>query len=67
MLKQFGYTEEPVDSAYGVYASADQASYLRYLLRNDSANRWARLASHQPALIRFFYRQSPDYLQPSAF
>jgi len=66
MLKQFGYTDEPVDTAYGFYLAADQAAFWRYALRNDFADRWARLASHQPALIRFYYRQASDYLVPIA-
>ena len=64
MLKQFGYTEAPVDSAYGFYSSPDQDAYLRYFQQHDFANGWAPLARHQPALTRFFYRTSPDYLLP---
>jgi len=67
MLKQFGYAETPIDSAYGFYSSPDQDAYLRYFQQHDFANGWAPLARHQPALTRFFYRQSPRYLRPGVF
>jgi serine/threonine-protein kinase len=67
MLKQFGYAETPVDSAYGFYSSPDRDAYLRYFRQHDFANGWTPLATHQPALTRFFYRQSPDYLRPEIF
>jgi serine/threonine-protein kinase len=67
MLKQFGYTEEPVDTAYGFFATSYQSSYLRYLRAHDFDRRWERLASHQPALTVFCYRQHQDYLQPIGF
>jgi len=68
MLRQFGYTEDPVDSAYGFAAGLDLASYQRYLRSaNDFDHRWERLASHQPALTVFWYRQHQDYLQPVGF
>jgi hypothetical protein len=67
MLKQFGYTEEPVDSAYGFFPSAVLDSYQRYVRANDFDHRWERLASHQPALTGFWYRQHQDYLQAGFF
>jgi serine/threonine-protein kinase len=66
MLKQFGYTEEPVDSAYGFFTGpADE--YLSYLRPKDANHRWERLASHQPALTVFSYRQHQDYLVATEF
>ncbi len=67
MLKQFGYTEEPVDSAYGLYAATNFTSYQRYLRDHDFDRRWERLASHRPALTVFWYRQHQDYLEPGLF
>ena len=67
MLKQFGYTQEPVDSSYGFFASNYKAPYLRYLRARDFDHRWERLASHQPALTVFSYRQHQDYLLPTSF
>jgi hypothetical protein len=67
ILKQFGYAETPRDSAYGFYSSPDRDAYLRYFQTHDFANGWAPLARHQPALTRFFYRQSLDYFRPETF
>jgi hypothetical protein len=67
MLKQFGYTGEPVDSAYGFFPSPDFDSYQRYVRATDFNHRWERLASHQPGLTIFWYRQHQDYLQPGFF
>jgi predicted Ser/Thr protein kinase len=67
MLKQFGYTGEPVDSAYGFSPTSTLQVYQRYLRAHDFEHRWARLASHQPALTVFWYRQHQDYLQPASF
>ena len=35
MLKQFGYTEEPVDSAYGFLSAFGFTAYIRYLRAHD--------------------------------
>ena len=67
MLKQFGYTEEPVSSAYGFFPSPAFTSYQRYLRAYDFDHRWERLASHQPVLISFLYFQHQDYLRPISF
>ncbi|HEX3227717.1 MAG TPA: protein kinase [Pyrinomonadaceae bacterium] len=62
IVKQLGYADEPIDYATGF--SQDQR-YLDYLRENDlSPRRWDKLASGQPALITFWYRQSPVYLWP---
>ena len=67
MLNGFGYAAEPVDSAYGFIPSPVVGSYQRYLRATDAEHRWERLASHQPALTTFWYRQHQDYLQPAFF
>jgi serine/threonine-protein kinase len=66
MLKEFGYTEEPVDSAYGFFPGP-VVLYQDYLRASDFDHRWERLASHQPALTVFWYRQHQDYFQPFFF
>jgi serine/threonine-protein kinase len=59
----FGYTEPPVDSHFGFDGGS---SYLEYTERHDpSPDRWARLAMQQPPVVRFWYRQSPRYMQPA--
>jgi len=67
MLKQFGYTEEPVDSAYGFVSTSNFDSYQRYLRTHDFGHRWDRLATHQPALTVFWYLQDQHYLEPIRF
>jgi serine/threonine-protein kinase len=68
MLKQFGYTEEPVDWAYGFTTGLALPSYERYLrAASSSDHRWEHLPSHQPALTVFWYRQHQAYLQPGYF
>ena len=62
IVKQLGYTDEPADSATGF---TQERAYLDYLTKNDrSPRRWDKLASGQPALVTFWYRQSSDYLRP---
>jgi serine/threonine-protein kinase len=62
LVKQLGYPDEPADYATGF---TQEQAYLDYLTKNDSSpRRWDKLASGQPALITFWYRQSLDYLVP---
>jgi serine/threonine-protein kinase len=57
LLKTFGYTTPPGDSAYGM---AVDRQYLGYVHDTDpSRTRWQRLSAGQPAAIYFWYRQSP--------
>lgn len=61
MIKRLGYTDRPTDSASGLSYNSD---YLRYVEQNDKAiNRWSQLTKGQPAAIRFWYRESPRYLE----
>ena len=62
LVRSFGYTEPPVDSHFGFDGDA---SYLDYEERHDpSPDRWARLATMQPPVVYFWYRQSPRYMVP---
>jgi hypothetical protein len=54
ILKQLGYTEQPQSTAYG-FDCCDAAN-LRFV-EQHGARRDALLASHQPPVIRFWYRQ----------
>src|ERR1700752_2251309 len=57
IVKKFGYTAQPGDSAYGMTSDRE---YLDYVHDTDSSPaRWQRLSSAQPAAIYFWYRQSP--------
>lgn len=63
ILRSLGYTQSWVDAAIGFHHSAE---YPHWAERYDpSPDRWARLATHQPAVLHFWYRTSPDYMQPS--
>ena len=63
MTKQLGYTDPPLDSADGIVLKDD---YLKYIAAHDqSLARWNRLRTEGPGAYRFWYRQSPRYLDTS--
>ncbi|HUA63071.1 MAG TPA: serine/threonine-protein kinase [Verrucomicrobiae bacterium] len=59
MLESFGYTSRPADIAFGM---DNNGAYLEYLgqHREAAAARWRNPAAGQPALILFWYRESPQ-------
>ena len=62
VVKNLGYTENPVDAKYRIQTDGD---FVRYVSKNDSIkNPRERLRAGQPFAIYFVYRQSPDYLVP---
>lgn len=65
LVRKFGYTAAPVDSAYGM--GIDRA-YLEHVHDTDlSPSRWDKLSSGQPAAIYFWYRESPaPFVAPSS-
>src|ERR1700733_2007599 len=65
ILKQLGYAEKPKSTAYG-FTCCDIAA-LRFLDRFDLARRDAFLASHRPAVIRFWYRHHQNDFKADAF
>ena len=62
LIRSFGYGEPPVDSAYGFRIDADYAHYAER--RGNPAEFRDQLASGQPSVIQFWYRQSPQPLAP---
>jgi serine/threonine-protein kinase len=58
LLEGFGYAARPADTAWGLDYDA---SYLDYLNRHHdlAAARWRNPAAGQPAVIYFWYRESP--------
>jgi serine/threonine-protein kinase len=63
IINDLGYAESPADSAYGFQYEA--VDYLSYVQRKANVpNLWSRLATHQPALVHLWYRQSPQPLEP---
>jgi len=65
ILKQLGYAEQPKSTAYG-FDCCDY-DYLRSLQPYDPARRDAILASHQPPVVRFWYRQNQGEFQADSF
>lgn len=62
IARKLGYTARPTDTAYGFLADFD---YLHFIKEHDSSRtRWNKLATGQPSVLRFWYRQSPRYLVP---
>ncbi|HYN84388.1 MAG TPA: serine/threonine-protein kinase [Pyrinomonadaceae bacterium] len=60
LVRQFGYTDPPLDAAHGQLVKFD---HLEYIARTDSSpRRWERLRNERPGPYRFWYRQSPRYL-----
>ena len=55
MLKRFGYGETPTDKAYGFDCCLVQN--LVFVNGGDNARRLELLKSHQPPVIRFWYRE----------
>jgi hypothetical protein len=62
MLKEFGYAEKPVSTAYA-FDCCDGPNE-RFVNQHEPAQRDAMLATHQPPIIRFWYRQSQGQLVP---
>lgn len=56
IINRLGYTDRPTDSAYGLRYNEDY-------LNDKSVNRWSQFTKSQPASIRFWYRESPRYLE----
>src|SRR5262245_12788356 len=62
LVKQFGYTAPPRDAVYGL---AEHEKMLKLLRERDkTAMRWSPLATGQPPAVFFWYRESPDWMQP---
>jgi serine/threonine-protein kinase len=60
LAEKLGY--RALDSHHGFIRELD---YLDYLKEHDqSATRWRKLANGQPAVAKFWYRQSPEPLVP---
>lgn len=65
ILNNLGYSERPVDTAYDF--SFDW-SFQQYVEKNDKPKpRWNEIITGSPALLCFWYRQSPDYLYATDF
>ena len=64
LLQSFGYTEPPVDRVHGFSYDTEFQQYGEQ--KEAPAVYRAQLAKGRPALIRYWYRQSPQYLETTA-
>ena len=60
IANSLGYTDWPVDTAFGWEYDEDYLAYAR--AHKDVSARWPLVRTNQPPAIRFWYRESPDYL-----
>lgn len=65
ILQQLGYPQKPVDTAYGI--DCCDSDFLMSVRSLDPARRNALLATHQPAVIRFWYRQHTGLFYADSF
>ena len=59
----FGYTQRPVDRAFGWFNDLGYTNYAR--TQPDSAQRLAQLGTNRPPVLYFWYREAPSYLVPA--
>src|SRR5262249_59526061 len=60
IAKSLGYTQRPIDAAYGWDYNRD---YLRYIIeQKDASTGLSRIKTNQPPAVFFWYRESPRYL-----
>src|ERR1700730_7323361 len=62
IAKALGHKKAPADYAYGFQADQE---YYRYLSEHRAVlDPWEAVKRAQPAMVRFWYRQSPSALLP---
>jgi hypothetical protein len=55
VLKQFGYGDSPVDSAY---KSNYNLAFLNHVRSNtEPSRRWSRVKKGRPSAVEFWYRE----------
>ena len=65
IIKGLGYSDQPVDSAYDFFYNLD---FKQYVGENDKPRpRWNEILANGPALLRFWYRESPQHLSADEF
>jgi predicted Ser/Thr protein kinase len=62
MVASLGYTEAPVDRAWGLAYHEDFMRYVRQTRGGE--DRWAWLATGRTPAVVFYYRESPRRLRP---
>jgi len=62
LVQRLGYTQRRAGTAGGF---AFNGGYAQWLPKHDSSKtRWAHIGDGQPALVHYWYRQSPRYFDP---
>jgi serine/threonine-protein kinase len=65
ILASLGYADLPADKASGFGYDSD---FLDYVEKNDKPSpQWNRVIVEQPRLLNYWYRQSPQELNPDGF
>src|SRR5687767_6634282 len=59
IVKKLGYTSAPIDADYGF-----EDDFFNYARTEQSPNQYEKIRSGQPAVIYFWHRSSPRYLEP---
>jgi serine/threonine-protein kinase len=62
ILADLGHTEKPADSSF--HFRKDWPALQDVLDTDLTAGRWENLAARRPAVVQFFYRQSPEVMTP---
>ncbi|MCA1640049.1 MAG: serine/threonine protein kinase, partial [Acidobacteria bacterium] len=62
IVKKLGYQNAPVDTDYGF--GKNTGDYYSYAAAENAPQSWERMRSGQPAIIYFWHRTSPRYLEP---
>jgi serine/threonine-protein kinase len=61
MIRGFGYTAKPFDSAWSLQYDDDYKNYAK-AHSAETAMRWQNPAAGQPPIVQFWYRESPRAL-----
>lgn len=64
-VRDLGYPESPVDTAYDFIADGDFLHYVQDHYK--TLTRWDSLNDDRPAAVYFWYRQSPREMRPQRF
>jgi len=65
LIARIGYTDRPVDSAYGFEYDPDLEEAIE---KNDKPRPdWNAILAGRPTLFSFWYRQSPDYMYAEGY
>jgi serine/threonine-protein kinase len=65
IVARLGYAERPVDHAFGLDYDGD---FQEYVEKNDKPHpNWDAVLAARPSLLRFWYRQSPQYMLAAGF